>query len=88
MELNRQILHPLGLAAVMVWDEESPEAEAWIQVLDRRSDPEGMTYDDWDDDLYARLKQKEQAFHSLWLNRIGPRQEALGYVVQKFREGK
>jgi hypothetical protein len=42
-ELNRQFLHPLGLALEMVIDTDTG-AEAFGQVWDYRDDPEGITF--------------------------------------------
>jgi hypothetical protein len=42
-ELNRQFLHPLGLALEMVIDTDTG-AEAFGQVWDYRDDPEGIVF--------------------------------------------
>lgn len=43
LELNRQFLHPLGLAMECIIDEETKE-ETFGEIWDYRDDPEGMFF--------------------------------------------
>ena len=67
-EVNRQFLHPLGLAVEVVVDEEGNES--FGDVWDYRDDPEGM--------LFEPLKDKEKekqykAIESLRLSKLKAR---------------
>lgn len=74
-EVNRQFLHPLGLALeIMIGDD---GAETLGGVWDYREDPEGMNYSPGviDADKATRVEAERVA-------RAEERQRALGYVVQ------
>jgi hypothetical protein len=74
-ELNRNFLHPLGLALeVVVVDGHERFGEVW----DYRDDPEGIVYADFDD-------AKAQAIRQEWDARREPREQRLGYMVQPLR---
>lgn len=72
-ELNRQFLHPLGLALAATIDQ---NGEEWLSgVWDYRSDPEGIRFAELDEEktTHICLEQKERA---------KTRKAALGYVIQ------
>lgn len=74
LEVNRQILHPLGLA--LAYDGEA------LMVIDSRSDPEGIYFAlaaQADSDL---AKQRQARFAEEWYARYPERVKALGYMVQ------
>ena len=49
-EVNRQFLHPLGLALAISIDEDDPDDPGeFYSVWDYREDPEGMTFGGPDD---------------------------------------
>lgn len=53
-ELNRQFLHPLGLALEIVVDDD--ENESFGKVWDSREDPQGIIYDIANSDSERRTK--------------------------------
>lgn len=72
-ELNRQFLHPLGLAlAVTIGDD---DAETLGPIVDSRDDPEGMVLETVNPERAQRVADEQQ-------RRKGVRIEALGYNVQ------
>jgi hypothetical protein len=84
-EINRRILHPLGLAiAVDVPAKGTPEANkdtSPMRVLDVRDDPEGFCFDD---ETYTQGKAKLVAFLNKlqFQKKLMARRASLGYVVQ------
>lgn len=75
-ELNRNFLHPLGLALEIVINSETGE-ESFDKIWDYRDDPEGLMFgeDMIDSEKAARIKVE---FHLKAIKRI----EALGWVIQ------
>ncbi len=73
-ELNRQFLHPLGLALEVVINDETGE-ESLGGIWDSRDDPEGIRYTELD-------TEKVKRFGKFRNSRIGKRVLALGYVIQ------
>jgi hypothetical protein len=85
-EINRVIMHPLGLALAVEWPE-TPEEEALaaksenagIRIWDNESDPEGVYYaGDADEARSVRFTQTLTNAAA----RLKIRQKILGYVVQ------
>lgn len=84
-EVNRQLLHPLGLALFAQVDDEDGTV-ASIGVYDNRADPEGWRYAQPPDpapggDL-ASFKSRAATVEREWEDRRGPREARLGYMVQ------
>jgi len=77
-EVNRQFLHPLGLALEVVVEEDG--TERFGEVWDSRGDPDGMIYGGYmlDADAVARGRQIEADLAA----RKQVRQERLGFEVQ------
>lgn len=74
-EANRQFFHPLGLAlAVSTGSLDDPVN---ITVLDSRTDPEGIYFDEADD-----LSSKANHIAEIATRRLTPRSKALGYWIQ------
>lgn len=75
-KVNIEILHPLGLALVVVEDDDG--RCAFGEIMDRRDDLEGIIYDEVDADIKSKLfnvyLQEEK--------RRWPRFKALGYWTQ------
>jgi hypothetical protein len=73
-ELNRLFLHPLGLALEVVVEDDGTERLGG--VWDYRDDPEGI--------YYAGEVNREKAEHvaRLMAERSGPRESALGFVIE------
>lgn len=71
-EINRTILHPLGLAAEVRLD-------GSLFIQDHRSDPEGVMYDEVD-------ASKAAAYAEMWTRRVADRTKRLGWVIQPVGE--
>lgn len=83
-EINRRILHPLGLAlSVDVPDNGTALEQDFgvIQIVDMREDPEGVCFEDA---TYLEGKAKLKTFleKSQFQERLMSRRTRLGYVVQ------
>lgn len=74
-EINRRLLHPLGLA--MYVERDGQGRVTWGGVYDWSDDPEGVRFGD-----DVALAPAAEAFDALWAKRTRPRKAALGYVVQ------
>jgi hypothetical protein len=76
-ELNRQFLHPLGLALEVICDDVTGEVHRFGGIHDYREDPEGMTFgeDTLDVDKVKRIAAITEA-------RKAGREAGLGYWVQ------
>jgi hypothetical protein len=74
-ELNRQFLHPLGLALEVIVNDDG--TEVFGQVWDSRDDPEGIIFGD---DLIDR--DKVQKIFDESVAKAASRKEALGFVIQ------
>lgn len=73
-ELNRQFLHPLGMALEVRHNDDGTEALGG--VWDYRDDPEGMRYEGIDLEAKAGIVLDE------WMDKSEQRMKTLGYVVQ------
>lgn len=74
-ELNRQLLHPLGLALEIIVNEDG--SERFGEVWDSRDDPEGFRFgDDMLDSQKAGRIANEQLVKATY------RKNKLGYVIQ------
>lgn len=78
-EINRQFLHPLGLALEVIVDEEGEEELGGI--WDARDDPEGIIFDDFDKTHIVKATRVQQIKD----DKAKARQERLGYVIQPVR---
>lgn len=76
-EINRQVLHPMGLALEVIADDESDKVYRLGGVWDYRDDPEGMAFAE--DTLNAT---KAAHIAELSEQRRPAREEALGYWIQ------
>jgi hypothetical protein len=86
-EINRTLMHPLGLALAVEWPE-TPEEEALaaksesagIRIWDNQNDPEGIIYDDscLTEERRERFCKTVEAALPLLQTRL----KILGYVVQ------
>lgn len=74
-ELNRQFLHPLGLALEVALHEDG--TESFGEVWDARDDAEGMIYGPGMIDAEKAAEIARQLLH-----RSSARFEKLGYVIQ------
>lgn len=78
-EVNRQFLHPHGLALEVVRQDDG--TVTFGGVWDYRDDPEGMAFGEVD------LAEKARHIADLWVDRAPARLAALGYVVQPIVPG-
>lgn len=75
-EINRRLLHPLGLALEVTINDETGE-EHISGVWDCRDDPEGICFGDgMIDPVRGRALARD------FVDRCAARRDALGYVVQ------
>ncbi len=79
-ELNRQFLHPLGMALEISIDEEGNETLGGI--WDYRNDKEGILYDE---DLVKtrRFKGNIEFVRNQWLEKEKSRNEIFGFMIQE-----
>ncbi len=77
-ELNRQLLHPLGLALEVTLDEGHPRGGYVSGVWDSREDPEGFAFGE----LGPEEARKAALIRREWKKRKEARIAALGYLVQ------
>ena len=89
LEVNRQFLHPLGLAMYVNFDEEGKATHCGI--YDDRGDPEG-----WYQGYLAGMGTEEDQRDALrkvrwiadeWRRRVPARVAALGYIIQPIIPG-
>lgn len=75
-EVNRQFLHPLGMALEVIVDNETGEVSLG-GIWDYRDDPEGMCFADGmiEPEKVARVKCQ-------WHEKEKVRKERLGYIIQ------
>lgn len=75
-ELNRQFLHPLGLALEVIVEEDG--TERFGEVWDSRDDPEGYIYAHLSDIDYKKTERirTERLMHE------SPRYAKFGWVIQ------
>ncbi len=79
-ELNRQFLHPFGLALEMKQHDNGDESFGGI--WDYRDDPEGIRYADEiiDDEFVRRAVELNQ----IWSKRAKIRHRLFGFIIQPF----
>jgi len=75
-EVNRQFLHPLGLALAVTVEEDGTTSIG--PVYDGRSDPEGFTFAE----LTETDKAKAEFVEREWIRRMCARTEALDFGIQ------
>ena len=79
-EVNRQFFHPLGMALFV---EIEPDGKVTLGgVLDYRSDPEGMLYED-DMLTTAEFQEKQKRVAEEWFEKTKVRMEKFGFTVQE-----
>lgn len=79
-EINRAVLHPLGLA-LGIWQNDDGSIAGFAGLVDHRDDPEGMAYSD--ETLRAGL-ERLRAYGVTAIRE--ERARRLGYVVQPLPE--
>jgi hypothetical protein len=73
-EVNRQVLHPLGVALSVFVDEDGNES--FSDIWDCRDDPEGIAFGD--QNLEPKAFKVDQEMRA----RYGKRMDRLGFMVQ------
>lgn len=80
-EINRQVLHPFGLALAVTPGEDEDEAGE-IRLMDSREDPEGIVYAE---ETFSSGFQRLNLFlEEFGIDKMQQRREELGYAVQEF----
>ena len=79
-ELNRQFLHPLGLALSYMIDSVTQKYELGY-VIDCRDDPEGIIYDEMDINS-AEMRKKAENVRKEYFRFSVTRKRKLGFVIQ------
>lgn len=77
-EVNRQFLHPLGLALEVIVNNETGEV-SFGGVWDIRDEPEGMRFADGEID-----PKKAARVHEAWQEKGRVRVEKLKYIIQPY----
>jgi hypothetical protein len=81
-EINRQVLHPFGLALAVLEKPDSPSGEvAEILLWDYRDEKEGVVYGT--DTFVSGITKLSDMLESFGVNKLEERKEELGYVVQE-----
>lgn len=83
-EVNRVLLHPLGLALEVTVDPDGTERISGI--WDSRDDPEGITYAN-EITTPGEFAERAQRIGSEWSERANARVAALGYHIQPAGRG-
>jgi hypothetical protein len=87
-ELNRQFLHPMGLALEVVKDDDGTEKLGGI--WDYRDDPDGIIFDiaNSDEERINRFQENEKKVENHIDKMIGTRIESLGFGVEMIPRDK
>jgi len=80
-EVNRQFLHPLGLALEVQRDEESGEV-SFGRVWDYRDDPEGIQYSGFN----KQDNWKAENVWRHWVKKATVRMGKFGWVIQPLKK--
>lgn len=80
-EINRQLLHPMGLALEVIC-EENGDVISFGGVWDYRDDPEGMRYAAFTEESVRKFNTVKEMFES----KKDKREKALGYHIQPVEE--
>jgi hypothetical protein len=79
-EINRQVLHPLGLAMAVQQDTETGEILGFAGFQDSRDDPEGIIFDAED---FAEARARHQRYlDERGSEALRTRETSLGFCVQ------
>jgi hypothetical protein len=79
-EINRQILHPFGLALQVELKDDTGEITIGNKLWDYRDDHEGLLYDRVT--FEQGLSKFESFMQSCGLDKLEEREKMLGYIVQ------
>lgn len=83
-EINRRVLHPLGLALALQWDGDDASGEPdGVQLL-ADSDPEGTVFAP--ETFVAGVSKVEAFMEREGTARLDTRQKAVGFIVQEVAE--
>lgn len=85
-ELNRQFLHPLGLALEVTVDDETGE-ERLGGIWDYRDDPHGMIYDLANpefssEDRIQRFRERAVTIAQMWMDKKSLRMKKFGFMIE------
>lgn len=80
-EINRKVLHPLGLALCVELDEDSNTKVVFGDIYDSRDDPEGFIFSP---ESFLDGKEKfDKYMEEFGQKALDSRLEMLGYIVQE-----
>lgn len=87
-ELNRNFLHPLGLALEIVIEEDGTEKLGGI--WDYREDKEGMIYDikNRSEENKEEFRRKKEFVEDEFIKKAKDRRELLGFAIEPIGVGK
>lgn len=80
-EINRRVLHPLGMALMLEWDELAGEYVLTNSLWDNSDHPHGLRFDDAT--LLMGEEKLWQFMEEFGVGKMQERQRELGFVVQK-----
>ena len=80
-EINRKVLHPLGLALSVECDDETDEVKGFAYLWDSTADPEGIRFSP-ESFMEGFEKLKKYLLAIDVENVLNQRRAALGYIVQ------
>ena len=83
-ELNRQFLHPLGLALEV--SQHADGSESLGGIWDYREDPEGIIFDKGDEPTEDQRRRRQERINKQERLRRDTRINSLGYWVQPLEE--
>ncbi|MHA2053380.1 MAG: hypothetical protein ACW99F_07230 [Candidatus Hodarchaeales archaeon] len=86
-ELNRQFLHPLGLALEVIIDEETGE-ETLGGIWDYRKDDGGIWFGSLSGERFEDFKKKAAFVQEDFNNKLLSRHEILGFIIQPVIEAE
>ena len=79
-EVNRRLLHPLGVALSVTVDDDSGKVLGPGPIWDYRNDPEGLRFSA--EELDADTASAARAIDHFWAEATRQRTERFGWVVQ------
>lgn len=83
-EINRKVLHPLGLAMSVELDDDSNTKVVFGDIVDSRDDPEGFIFSP--ESFLDGIDKLGQYMEEFGQKALNSRLEKLGYIIQENME--